>query len=330
MFSISMRSITWAFVKKPYKRNTLPNKTSNYGSSSSIQSTDAGDIPLTTAMWNAWDLSANFRGIGWDWSQGIHIPKSSHETRSTIMFFLITLAKLLLHALAFDVTSGAARNFSPETFGSVEGGTIFDASLPPLSRYTQSAIITFLSGWTSYFATELTYHIYALQFVLLFRQGPSQWPPLFDAPWLSTSLTNLWGHHWHQLFRECFISIAVRPLSYLLGRSGGVLGAFLLSGALHYVGLDAMGRGGHPIAVIGFFFMQGIGIILEGVWKRCTGVRVSGWLGFLWTWLWVVFWGTFMVDAWGKTGLIGSNCFPDDSRPTVWLAEFLKRHLHPL
>ncbi|KAG1735813.1 membrane bound O-acyl transferase family-domain-containing protein [Suillus lakei] len=332
MFTLSMRSTAWAFAKTPYKRIALQqNKTSNSGilsSSTSNQLTNVDDTPLFTAIWNAWDLSVNLRGIGWDWAEGLRIPKSSHGTKSTLEFLLSTLAKLLFYALAFDATSGAARDFSPETFGSIEGGTIFDVSLPPLSRYTRSTIITILSGWTAYFVIELVYQIHTIKFVLLFRQAPSQWPPLFDAPWLSTSLTSFWGHKWHQLFRECFISVGARPLSYLLGRTGGVMGAFLISGALHYLGLKAMERGGHPVVVFGFFIMQAIGLIFEGMWKRCTGIRVNGFWGLLWTWLWVVFWANFMVDAWARVGLIGSKFFPDDYRPTVLLAHFLKHHLN--
>ncbi|KAG1747051.1 membrane bound O-acyl transferase family-domain-containing protein [Suillus paluster] len=332
MFTLSMRSTAWAFAKKPYKRNTLqPNKASNSDTlSSSTNDQLTNDTPLSTALWNAWDLSVNLRGIGWDWSQGLRIPNSNHGKKSTLEFLLSALAKLLFYALAFDATSGAARELSLGTSGSVEGGTIFDASLSPLSRYTQSAVITILSGFTAYFVIELVYQIHTIEFVLLFRQVPSQWPPLFDAPWLSTSLASLWGHKWHQLFRECFISVGARPLSYLLGRTGGVIGAFLISGALHYFGLKAMERGGHPVVVFGFFIMQAIGLILEGMWKRCTGVRVNGCLGLLWTWVWVVFWASFMVDAWVRVGLVGSKFFPDDYRPTVLLAHFLKRYLNLL
>ncbi|OAX37617.1 hypothetical protein K503DRAFT_693065 [Rhizopogon vinicolor AM-OR11-026] len=330
MFTVSMRSTAWAFAKKPYKRNTSPDKTSNCDTSptsTSNHSTDVDDTPLSTAIWNAWDLSVNLRGIGWDWSEGVQIPKSSHGTQSTPEFLLRTLAKLLFYAVALDALSAFTRDLSPETFGSLKGGTIFDASLPSLSRYTRSSIITFFSGWTAYFAIELVYQMHALEFVLLFGQGPSQWPPLFDAPWFSTSLTSLWGHKWHQLFREGFKSIGIRPLSYLLGRTGGVMGAFLASGALHYAGLQAMGRGGHPVVVFGFFIMQGVGIILEGTWKRYTGVRVNGWLGLLWTWFWIIFWANFMVDAWARVGLVASKFFPDNYRPVVLLAKFLKSHL---
>lgn len=331
MFTLAMRSTAWAFATKPYQRSALqPNKTFNgdpMSGSTNNQLTNVDDTPLFTAIWNAWDLSVNLRGIGWDWAEGLRIPKSSCGTKSTTEFLLSTLAKLLFYALAFDATSDAARNFSPETSGSIEGGTIFDASLPPLSRYTRSTIITILSGWTAYFVIELVYQIHAIEFVLLFGQTPSQWPPLFDAPWLSTSLTSFWGHKWHQLFRECFISVGARPLSYLLGRTGGVMGAFLISGALHYFGLKAMGRGGHPVVVFGFFIMQGIGLILEGIWKRCTGLRVDGFWGLLWTWLWVVFWANFMVDAWARVGLVESSFFPDDYKPTVLLVHFLKHYL---
>ncbi|KAG2745637.1 hypothetical protein P692DRAFT_201719798, partial [Suillus brevipes Sb2] len=193
MFTLAMRSTAWAFAKKPYQRIALqPKKTFNgdpMSGSTKYQLTGVDDTPLFTAIWNAWDLSVNLRGIGWDWAEGLRIPKSSCGTKSTTGFLLSTLAKLLFYAVAFDAASGAARDFSPETFGSVEGGTIFDASLPPLSRYTLSTIITILSGWTAYFVIELVYQIHAIEFVLLFGQTPSQWPPLFDAPWLSTLLT---------------------------------------------------------------------------------------------------------------------------------------------
>lgn len=327
MFTISMRLTAWAFAKKPYRRNTSPDETYNGDTSNQTTDINVDDTQLSTAIWNAWDLSVNLRGIGWDWSQGLQIPKSLHGIQSKSQFLLGTLAKTLFYTLAFDATSGAAREFSPETFGSVEGGTIFDASLPPLSRYTRSSIITILSGFTAYFVIELVYQIHVLESVLVFRQVPSQWPPLFDAPWLSTSLNSLWGHKWHQLFRECFIAVGARPFSYLFGRTGGVMGAFLASGALHYLGLKAMGRGGYPIVMFGFFFMQAVGVILEGVWKRCTGVRVKGCLGLLWTWVWVVFWANFMVDAWARVGLVGSRFFPDNYRPTVLLAQFLRHYL---
>ncbi|KAG2111523.1 membrane bound O-acyl transferase family-domain-containing protein [Suillus discolor] len=328
VFTFSMRSTGWAFAKKPYSRIALqPNKTFNgdtMSDSTSNRMTSVEDIPLSTAFWNAWDLSVNLRGIGWDWTKGLRIPKSSFGTESTSKFLLGTLAKLLFNTLAFDAASRAAHYLSPEIFGSTEGDTIFDASLPPLSRYTRSAIITILSGLAVYFMVESLYQIYTIVFVLLFRQAPSQWPPLFDTPWLSTSLTSFWGRKWHQLLREYFISVGARPLSCLFGRPGGVMGAFLISGVLHYLVLKAMERGGHPVAVFGFFIMQAVGLILEDMWKKRTGLRVDGFWGLLWTLLWLVFWGTFMIDAWARVGLIGARFFPGDYRPTVLLVHFLK------
>ncbi|KAG2151598.1 membrane bound O-acyl transferase family-domain-containing protein [Suillus bovinus] len=330
MFVFAMRSTTWAFAKKPYKRIALQPKkifngdTMSGGTNNQSTNDDDDDGTLFTAIWNAWDLLFNLRGIGWDWSEGLRIPKSSLGTKSTLEFLLITLAKLVFYVLATDVTSGAARYFSPGTAGSTEGGTIFDASLTPLSRYTRSSIVTILVGSTIYLTAELIYHINTIQSILLFRQTPSQWPPLFDNPLISTSLTSLWGRRWHQLIRQCFISLGARPLSYLLGRTGGVMGAFVISGVMHYVGLKAMKRGIHPVATFGFFSMQGVGVILEGMWKRRTGLRVDGFSGLLWTWVWAVFWANFMVDECARAGLVGFVLFPDDYRPIVLLVHFLK------
>ncbi|KAG2050709.1 hypothetical protein BDR06DRAFT_939961 [Suillus hirtellus] len=324
VFTFSMRSTGWAFAKQPYSRIALPKKMFNGDTMPDSQLTNVEDTSLFTAFWNAWDLSVNLRGIGWDWPTGLRIPKNSYGTESTSKFLLSTLVKLLFNTLAFDAASRAAHYLSPERFGSTEEGTIFDASLPPLSRYARSAIITILAGCAAYFLIESLYHIYTIVFVLLFRQAPSQWPPLFDTPWLSTSLTSFWGRKWHQLLREYFISVGARPLAFLFGRPGGVMGAFLISGALHYLVLKAMERGGHPVVVFGFFIMQAVGLILEDIWKKRTGLRVDGFWGSLWTWLWLVFWGTFMIDAWARVGLIGSKFFPDDYRPTVLLVHFLK------
>ncbi|KAG2151595.1 uncharacterized protein EDB93DRAFT_1083287 [Suillus bovinus] len=329
MFVFAMRSTTWAFAKKPYKRIALQPKKrfdgdSMSGGTSNQSTNDDDDGTLFTAIWNAWDLLFNLRGIGWNWSEGSSIPKSNLGTKSTLEFLLITFAKLVFYVLATDVTSGAARYLSPGTSGSTEGGTIFDASLTPLSRYTRSTIITVLFGSTIYLTVESFYHIYTIQSILLFRQTPSQWPPLFDNPLISTSLTSLWGRRWHQLLRQCFISLGARPFSYLLGRTGGVMGAFVISGALHYFGFKATTRGNHPIATFVFFNMQGVGIILEGMWKRRTGLRVDGFPGLLWTWVWMVFWAHFMVDECARDGLMGLMFFPDDYRPTVLLVHFLK------
>ncbi|KIJ66734.1 hypothetical protein HYDPIDRAFT_174116 [Hydnomerulius pinastri MD-312] len=324
MFTLAMRSTAWTFVQEPYARQL---------SSSSAQPVTNGDhgnstpkpkaVTIPSAMWNAWDLMMNMRGIGWNWPQRLHIPKPYFQVQSRLVFFALSLARLALFALAFDAVSGYVRSFSPDAIGSPNGGTIFDPSLPPLARYMRSSTITVLSGTSAYLIIEAVYQLHAVEFIMLFQQYPSQWPPLFDSPWLSTSLSGFWGQRWHQLFREYFVAVGGRPLEGRFGRAGIVLGAFVVSGALHDLGMRGMGRGADTLPVVGFFVMHGLGVMMEYTWKKATGKRVGGVLGWLWTFSWFVIWGNFIVDVWARRGLIGSEFVPEPYRPTTLLLNLL-------
>ncbi|KAF8841251.1 hypothetical protein BDN67DRAFT_901941 [Paxillus ammoniavirescens] len=308
MFTLAMRSTVWMLVREPYAR--LP-----------IHGSPRVSVP--SAMWNACDLILNLRGIGWNWAQGSHIPKASFQVESRLVFFVLSLCRLILSTIAFDTASRCVSWFGPDTFGSPNGGTIFDSSLPPFTRYLRSSVITILAGVTSYFTIEAVYQLHAVEFTVLFRQYPSQWPPLFDAPWFSTSLSSFWGRRWHQLFRESFVAIGSKPLEVFFGRAGIVMGAFAVSGALHDVGMRGMGRGPDSLQVMGFFLMHGVGVMMEGVWKRVTGRRVGGLVGWLWVVTWFVIWGNLMVDAWARRGLLGCELIPQPYRPTTMLLNLL-------
>ncbi|KAH7928258.1 hypothetical protein BV22DRAFT_1030913 [Leucogyrophana mollusca] len=310
-----MRVTAWTFAKEPYKREVVRQSEPHINGDKNHES----QVSVTEAMWNAWDLIVNLRGLGWNWPRGLRIPSQTCHTDSVPIFLVLSLVRLAFYTVAFDVTSGAVRSFSPETFGPAAGGTIFDPSLPPVARYLRASLISFLSAWTAYFVIEMVYQIHAIEFTLLFRQRPSQWPPLFDAPWMATSIANFWGRRWHQLFRDCFVAVGSRPLKRYLGRVGGVMGAFFVSGILHDLGLRGMGRGGDSLVVIGFFLMNGVGLALEYAWKKGTGKYVGGFGGWLWMMTWMLMWGNLMVDAWARRGLVGSEFFPEAYRPTTLL-----------
>jgi hypothetical protein len=88
------------------------------------------------------------------------------------------------------------------------------------------------------------------------------------------------------------------------------MGAFLMSGILHVVGSWGLGRGADPIKITGFFLMNGLGIILESLYKLSTGKRVGGIVGLIWTYIWLILWGNFLVDAWFERGLGTSRHWP--------------------
>ncbi|TFK40027.1 membrane bound O-acyl transferase family-domain-containing protein [Crucibulum laeve] len=312
MSVLAARVIIWTFQLQPYRRLESPN-------SPSEKAQDTSTLSPGRILIDALDLSWNLRGHGWNWSNGLQIPPEKRPTSSISVFALATASSAIQHILIFDILHYSVQWFSPSSIGSPRGGTIFEESMAPIQRYSRSTLITFLSGLVIYCAIQLAYDLLTLIAMFVFRQQPSQWPPLFDTPWLASSLTEFWAKRWHQLFRDCFISLGGKPLSLLLGRIGGVLGAFLISGILHDFGLWGMGKGTEFQSMGGYFILMGVGIILEHTWRRIAGVRVGGILGWIWTIMWVVGWGNILVDAWSRRGLVGSVFFPDSIRPTNYI-----------
>lgn len=297
-----MRIIEWTFSSNPLQRVDRDATPSPDKEGSSVK-----PVTLKNALWDALDLIGNFRGIGWNWYQDRSMPKETRPTASTPAFLAYTALSALTHLVIFDVSVHFVRAFSPSTFGSPVGGTIFDHTLPPLERYARSTAITLLSGIMFYAVIQWIYDLNTINIILLFRQKPSRWPPLFDAPWRATSVADFWGKRWHQLFRSSFVSIGSKPGSYFAGKAGGVYGAFFVSAILHDWGMWPMAHGLQFSRVGGFFLAMGLGCISE----KESGVRTKGWSGWVWTMLWIVGWGNLLVDAWARSGLLGSTIFPD-------------------
>ncbi|KAF9238542.1 membrane bound O-acyl transferase family-domain-containing protein [Melanogaster broomeanus] len=313
MFAAALRSIAWATAQEPYQRidGNLPSD-----SQGSQDKTNSGCI--FTALWNAWDLLLNPRGIGWNWSRGLILPKPAFEIRSRAAFVLWSAIRFAFYMLAFDATvHGVRAVFSPESPSSVIDGSIYDPSLPLVWQLLRCMTISGLGMLMGCFAMECCHLLLAMLCITAFQQHPSQWPPLFNSPWLATSLTDFWGRRWHQMIRHVLLMVGGRPFNFLFGRLGGVLGAFLLSGLLHVVELHAVGRGNFLI-VVGFFTMNGVGVVLERVWKRVCGRSVGGIWGWIWTFSWMALWGVPLVDVWAKGGRF---------QKSVALVSFVRRYI---
>ncbi|KAG6330832.1 hypothetical protein ID866_8255 [Astraeus odoratus] len=279
---------------------------------------------ISAAAWNALDLCCNLRGIGWNWSEGVYFPEPMFKTDSRLFFTVLSLMRFMLYWTALDALDLSVKAFAPE--GSA-GWSIFDPSLPPVQRYLRSIFITGLSGFAAVAMIEVLYQFHAVLFTACFQQHPSLWPPLFDQPWFATSLANLWGKRWHQLFREYFSAVGTKPLEGILGQYS-VIGAFVLSGLLHDIGLRGMGHGGDFLHVAGFFVVQGLGLVLERLWARLTGKRVGGILGGVWVWVWQLVWGVYLVNAWAEKGLIAkSEFFVAPYTPVTLLLNVLQKIL---
>jgi hypothetical protein len=315
-----MRAIEWSLRSRPLKRVRPQNSNQTLD--------DVHETPdLKTAAWDAVDLLFNLRGIGWEWRNGLYIPPRNYAPKSNVAFALNSLIVGIKHAVISDITLYAIQSFSPDTFGSAAGGTIFDPSLPPYLRYARSSFISGLACFNVYLAIQAHYEIFCSVGVLVFHQQPSDWPPLFDQPWFSTSLADLWAKRWHQIFRQSFISIGSKPLSVLIGPIGKVFGAFLVSGLLHVLGLWAMGNGTEFWTVGGFFFMMAVGVIGEEIWRKIMGVRAAGFAGWVWAMSWSLGWSNILVDAWLRKGMAGAIFCPSAWRPSTLLAHAISNLL---
>jgi len=140
--------------------------------------------------------------------------------------------------MASDACLRAIHIFSPETVGSLQGGSLFDHTLPPVLELLRAMLVSIITLALAYFGMQFAHQFLAIVCIILFHQHPSQWPPLFDAPWSSTSLGELWGRQWHQIMRNSVLTLGGRPFGFLFGRVGGHLGAFLVSGIFHNFDLD--------------------------------------------------------------------------------------------
>lgn len=326
MFSVAMRVTTWSFANEPYAKiyetdkGSSPNGIGHNFDSESPSS--PSDNTVRSAMWNAWDLCCNLRGLGWNWSKGVYIPRPMFKVESRLAFAALSFTRFILYTTALSAMDLFTKMVAPE--GS-DGWSIFDPSLPPWLRYLRSSTITVVGGFAVWMKVEVIYQFHAFAFTILFRQQPSQWPPSFDQPWLATSLTRFWARGWHQCVREWLVAIGIRPLEPVLG-SHAPIGAFVLSAIFHEIGVRGMDRGGDILGVGGYFFMHGVGVALERLFKRITGRRVGGVAGFLWMWTWQIIWGSPLVDAMARKGVIArSKFFFESWSPAVFLLNTFRR-----
>lgn len=296
MFCYVVRTLEWTFLKDALKRHVRPT-----GSSPSV-------------LMDALDLSFNMRGVGWNWSKSLRFPPDTRPI-SCLWFTVHVLLSALYHSFICDTFHVMARAFSPKTFTNPSGDTIFDSTLPSLARYVRSSTITISMAVTIYAALQMMYDIATLFGVTVLRQDRAQWPPVFDKPWKADSLRDFWGHRWHQLFRRTFVILGGRPLGFIFGHAGYVMGSFLGSGIFHNIVLLMLNRSVEWWCMLLAFGMMAVGVILKCAFTQVTRKRVGGWMGRAWTMVWLLVWGSVMVDGFGRAGMFASSNVFDTASP---------------
>ncbi|KAG6371950.1 hypothetical protein JVT61DRAFT_8964 [Boletus reticuloceps] len=296
MLSVAARTLDWSLAEVPLVRHLHPTNTS----SSSI-------------IMDAFDLVSNIRGHGWESSRyQSYIPRETRPTdRKTFVF--CTFLSAVAHTLICGALHRAIVMLAPVGVGSIpEGSTIFDESLPFLVQYLRASIISTLAALAIYAVLQMTYDLSTISAILILGHDPAHWPPVFDAPWCATSLNDFWGRRWHQLLRHTFLSLGGYPLSFILGRTGMVVGAFLASAVLHHIALVTLNSQMEMWWMLVGFGMMAPGILVERAFYHLMGKRVGGVLGWIWTMAWLTLWGNVIVEGFARAGMF-SCASPVDS-----------------
>ena len=301
MFSTALKAIEWTFTKNPLRRYDPPKRNQD----------PPIERPLSASsiILDSIELLYSQRGYGWSWARN-PFPRESAPLPSKSLLLVKTLLKLTL----FDASQYIIQRLSPAT-NNPKGGSIFDPNLTPMPRFALAVFCGLWGGIWTYMMVDSLYHVPATIARIVFRQPAFMWPRLFHWPWMATSIHELWSYRWHQLYRHLFIVFGSRPGGALFGKPGAFMGAFIISAILHHVGVWGIGNGTEPLTSGGFFLLMGTGAVTEIAFSKATGSRVRGWMGWLWTMLWLHLCGTFMMDGWARRGLFASEILPFGFRP---------------
>ena len=305
MFGVGLRTIEWTFLKKPFRRYEPPKRDRD--------TPTERPLSASTIFLDAFDLLHNLRGIGWSWSQNPFPPEPRGE-RTPPPSISLLLAKTLFELTVFDASQYIIQSVYPSV-NNPKGGSVFDPNLALIPRTALAVLCSICGGAWVYTLLNSLYLILAFIGRTVFRQPASAWPRLFHRPWLTTSIQEVWTSRWHQLFRHFFIVFGARPGGAIFGKPGALVGAFAVSAVLHHIGVWGMGNGTEFSTAGGFFLLMGIGAVMEVVFMRSTGLRVQGWIGWLWTMLWAALWAPLMFDGWARHGAFATEFFPKGFRP---------------
>lgn len=140
-----------------------------------------------------------------------------------------------------------------------------------------------LGGWAGMIGMVLFLHFGTFHLVaLVWQRAGLRVRPIMQRPFVSRSLSELWGKRWNLGFRKLSHAWVFQPLQKRYGPAVGTLGAFFASGLLHEVVISIPAGAGYGLPTA-YFLAQGIGVLVE---RSDTGRRLGlghGARGWLWT-----------------------------------------------
>ncbi|KAF8316149.1 hypothetical protein DL93DRAFT_2078412 [Clavulina sp. PMI_390] len=307
-------------------------------------------------IYDAFELLFTIRGFEWRFGAeiGLRRPRQQRPITSRAHFVIKKIYDILSILLLCDFAQTVVQIAH---VGGEEHGSMFAFGGDNLAvKYTISTMLQLMSGILVIYGLELINCFLSLVGVLC-GSDPASWPPLFDNPWISTSLHELWGRRWHQLFRRSLLVIGGYPLATILSwvstvRGGKLhanakgsevrrrplnpvavaIGTCVASGLLHTWNSYAQRSGRMPgLSTVAFFGAQGVALSVEWYWKRITGSPVGGFWGWLWVFFWMAIVAQPLVEDWHQLGFLDISTVPPEQSPTrLFIIPFVQGYLPTL
>jgi alginate O-acetyltransferase complex protein AlgI len=111
---------------------------------------------------------------------------------------------------------------------------------------------------------------------------------LFRSPFKSHSLSEFWGRRWNLAFTEMTTLTVYRPLSKVVGGRVAMAGVFVWSGLLHELALSVPVNAGYGLPTLYFLLHGSLVYVERGLERLGWPIDRLGWVGRVWTVLWVV------------------------------------------
>ncbi|KZT35043.1 hypothetical protein SISSUDRAFT_1035863 [Sistotremastrum suecicum HHB10207 ss-3] len=284
-------------------------------------------LPDTTRgyMAYAFDLCTNLRGSSW--FSGTHwdfIPPQFINPPQDRRTFLISNFKWLLQQyLILDLIDTMDKARPWQTWAYQQTGDPLALQYPITSLPVLTQIPLAISVCTcTFLAITFPFTIFSLIAVSL-GGDPGGWPPMFDRPFHSHSLSDFWSNRWHFIFRRVFHRLSFIPVSFMASRTSATFASivkklvtFFLSALLHVLIIHRLQFSPHPYnpshlffdrSILLFFLSQPIALIAEyAVVKplaRAFGGRYHALIVRSWTWIALLWTGRYWSDVWIARGL---------------------------
>jgi len=200
-FTASMKLIELTFLKSRPQRRVLKKHPIKKGDAPPASNGETVRTEQMPGIRDALSYLADPRGICWDTGLEAFFAPETRDLSNAKNFLRQTLWRAVTCFMIFDIAQTLLQCIPNTTLGTPQGGSIFFSHLSPIPRYAVSTILSVTTCWVIYFAMDAIHCMITIVAVGLFKQDPSEYPPLFWNPWQATSLRNFWSKRWHAAFK---------------------------------------------------------------------------------------------------------------------------------